>query len=64
MSNITKQNSFSKRKAKLDITYNTTEDHILNLRCLRCGRLLKNKSSVERGMGPVCSKKSAEEQRN
>lgn len=33
--------------------------------CLRCGRVLKNKKSAERGYGPGCYKKvKQEEKRN
>lgn len=29
--------------------------------CLRCGRVLKNKTSIKKGYGPICESKMIEE---
>ena len=34
---------------------------VLNMKCKRCGRILKNKKSIELGFGATCFKKINEE---
>ena len=42
----------------------TNYDNMINERCLRCGRILKNEQSRIVGYGPSCYKKYLKETKN